>query len=256
MNDDPYASPPPPAPFRSPPPATFGGGGAFAPGEVISAGWDRFGKHVLVLVGAYVVTVMVNEVFQAPLIGVDVLERLRPELVAWAPSRIMRLLIVFPFGFVVGSFLDVGLLRLTLQVARGESPSFGTIFSGADRWLSFMGLSVLIWTGVAIGLLLLIVPGVILGLGWSMAPYYLVDANLGPVESLRASWGATKGVRGSLAVLFLATFGIGLLGLASCCVGMLAAAPLAMVIHAVAYLRIAGAGASLGRAAQPADWEG
>jgi uncharacterized membrane protein len=254
MNENPYAPGQPPYPEGQPPQGATSGG--WTPSELISAGWDRFGKHAVVLVLAYTVYLVLVEVFQAPGIAIDSLERMRPDLVAWAPPRIARMAVTAPIAFVVSAFLHVGLLRLVLQAARGEAPSFAVLFSGAGRVLPMLGLTLLMGMALVLGFLLFIVPGVILSLGWCMAPYYLVDANLGPIEALEASWEATKGVRGTLFLLFLAMFGIGLLGLVCCCVGMLVAGPLTMVIHAVAYLRLAGVDGALTRGQQPVDWPG
>lgn len=68
----------------------------------------------------------------------------------------------------------------------------------AGRVLSFFGLTFLTYFGVSVALILLILPGLFLGTRWLMSPSFLVHRHMGTVESLRASWDATKGNTGSI----------------------------------------------------------
>jgi uncharacterized membrane protein len=89
---------------------------------------------------------------------------------------------------------------------------------------------------------LLIVPGVILALGWSLAPFYVVDAGMGPIEAMKASWSATRGQKGEIFVLGIASVGLTLLGVLMCCVGVLATSPILYVAFAIAFIRMSGLG--------------
>jgi hypothetical protein len=64
--------------------------------------------------------------------------------------------------------------------------------SGAGFW-AFLGMSILSWLGIIVGLILLIVPGVILLVRWSAATGFLVGRGEGVIDSLSASWDATRG---------------------------------------------------------------
>ena len=92
------------------------------------------------------------------------------------------------------------------------------------------------------GFVLLIVPGVILSLGLLLAPYYVVDAQMGPIAAMKASWGATRGQKGDVFVLVLAGVGLALLGLVMCFFGILATFPIYSVAVAAAYTRMSGLG--------------
>jgi uncharacterized membrane protein len=94
--------------------------------------------------------------------------------------------------------------------------------------------------GIVLGTLLLIVPGVILAFGWSMAPFYVIDAGLGPMSALRMSWGATKGQKGKLFGLAMLSAAIGFGGLFACGVGIIPAFCVVYVAWAIVFTRISG----------------
>ena len=207
----------------------------WTPSEVLSAAWKRFNTSWLVLVGAYFVAVMASDVVSYGMQAILYVGKLDKSVVG---SVLYCLSLVA--SFCISSFFVVGMLRLFLDCARNRPVRFGVLFGGGDRWLPMLGLQFLVSLVVGIGFVLLIVPGVILGLGLSLAYCYVVDANMGPIDAMRASWEATKGQRGQLFVLGLLLFLVALAGLAACCVGILAAIPLTSLAWVIAYTRISG----------------
>jgi uncharacterized membrane protein len=197
-------------------------------------------------VASYVLVTFVVQVAQIPGLlfsGLVSVAHVPPQSANAAAPNLLQMAISFPLMMAISTFFHVGLVRLWLQVARGERPQFEVIFSGLDRFLPYLGVTLLMGLGMFFGLLLFIVPGVLVGLGWSMAPYYVIDANLGPIEALGASWRATKGRWGTLFLLGLASFGISMAGLACCCIGIVGAVPLSMLLFATFYTRVSGRGA-------------
>jgi uncharacterized membrane protein len=208
----------------------------------VSATWDSFRQQWMILVASYVLVMIVDQVAQVPgvvLAAIAAVAQIPPSVVFGLTPRIVQLGVSIPVLIAVSAFFQVGLIRLWLQVARGERPQFEVIFTGIDRFLPLLGLSLLMAIAITLGFVLFIVPGVLLALAWSMAPFYLVDRNYGPVEALEASWEATRGHWGSLFLLSLAAVGFSILGVASCCIGILASSPLTMLLFATAYTRMA-----------------
>jgi hypothetical protein len=235
MNRDPYAA--------GPLPQASGETVGWTTGELVSAAWEAFGRNAPILIAANTLAFIVVQMAQVPgvtLGAFGALGQTAPGLVPAPMSRLVQSAVSLPFVIVASSFFNVGIMRISLQVARGEEPKFDVVFSGGDRLLAMLGLNVLMGFALVVGFALLLVPGVILSVGWCLAPYYLVDAKLGPVQALRASWHATKGWRGAISVVLLAAAGIYLAGLACCCMGLIVAAPLAMVLYAMLYVRIRG----------------
>ena len=83
----------------------------------------------------------------------------------------------------------------------------GRLASRETRIWAYIGMGILSGLGTIVGFILLIVPGVILILRWSAASGFLIGARKGVVESLSASWEATRGhswpILGAGLVLFL-----------------------------------------------------
>jgi uncharacterized membrane protein len=143
-------------------------------------------------------------------------------------------------GFVIGVFFTVGSTRIFLTATRGQPPQFGVLFSGADRFLPLLATQVLLLFAVAVGFVLLIIPGIILAFGLSMAPYLCIDQGLGPVESLQKSWEITKGQKGSLFLYALAAMLVIFVGLLALILGVLVAGPVVTAGLALIYLRLTG----------------
>jgi hypothetical protein len=157
------------------------------------------------------------------------------------PSVVMGLnIFAVLVNYVLQAYVSVGIMRLNLQAARGESPAFGTVFSGADRTLPLFVLMVIMVLIIGLGLLFLIVPGIILSLGLCMAPYYCADQKLGPIESLKRSWEATTGHKVSLFLFGLAVLVLALVGLLVCVVGVFVTSAIVSVAQAVVYTRLSG----------------
>jgi len=57
--------------------------------------------------------------------------------------------------------------------------------------------------GMIFGLILLVVPGVLLMLGWALATPAMMAERLSPIQALRRSWRLTRGYRGGVFALFL-----------------------------------------------------
>lgn len=91
----------------------------------------------------------------------------------------------------------------------GQKPSLGECFSvGFKRAFPLFLTMLLVGLGVAVGYVLLIIPGIILALMWSVAMPASVFENLGPMESLRRSNALTKGSKGGIFLTYLAVFAL------------------------------------------------
>jgi uncharacterized membrane protein len=247
VNYNPYA-----APQAPPPPQAPGGPGQPQPwtaSDALSFAWARFKVHGGILVVSYMFFT-----FTVAILGQA------PNVLTWtkvvAPGTPAQFGVLgggYLFGQVVSSFFQVGLARIWLDAARGTPPRFETLFSGADRFLPMLGLNVVFSLGFVLGCAFFIVPGVLLMMVYQLAPYYVVEGGLGPVEALRQSWVASEGQRGELFVLTLAGAGLGLAGLLMCCVGIQVTIPLYLVSTAVAFTRVSGLGAAAPPAPFPAQ---
>jgi uncharacterized membrane protein len=138
------------------------------------------------------------------------------------------------------AFFMAGMTIFSLHVARGEAYSMGDLFAGGRHFVSMLVGLMVFGLLVATGLGCLIVPGVILMLGWYFFVPAIVDKGLGPIEALTESWRITSGKKADVLLLVLAMAGASIAGLCACCVGLLIAIPVCQIAQAYAYLRLSG----------------
>lgn len=203
------------------------------PGEVLELAWSRFKQNWFILVCAFLINIVIGQVASAAAGGLVRLAS--PDSGAIAVQSVSSLA-----SMVVGAFLGVGFLRITLDAARGKPTQLGTLFMGGDRFLPMFGLQILMTIIVVVGTVFFIVPGVIAMCGLCFAPMYLVDANLGPIDALGASWVAKKGQKGRIFGFFWVSVLIAFLGLLALIVGVIPASLLLYIAWAAAFTRASG----------------
>ncbi len=125
--------------------------------------------------------------------------------------------VIYPVMLFLNLWFMLGWTRYALQLGRGQVPTLGVLFK-FDQLLPALGLAIVGGIAIYAGMILLIVPGMILMMGWIFAITLLVDRRLGPIEALKASWAMTAGSRWPLFGLLLLMSVVGM-GLQMVCVG-------------------------------------
>lgn len=90
-------------------------------------------------------------------------------------------------------FLGVANIVAGYLLAKQFLAARGRLQEGGSTFWPFLGMAILSWIGIIVGLILLIVPGVILLARWSAATGFVVGRREGVIEALGSSWEATKG---------------------------------------------------------------
>lgn len=248
MNYNPYAAPQ--APLAGPATgAPYGQPQPWNTSEVVSLAWARFKEHGgVVFLSYFLASVISGAIGQIPTV-VTLASGAVPGDVAVAALAMRAGGIVATQ--IVAAFFQVGLVRIWLAVARGRAPEFGTLFSGADRFLPLLALNFLMLIATLLSAVLLFVPAVILYCGLLAAQFYIVDAGMGPIQAMKASWSATRGQKGEILVLALAGSGLLVLGVLMCCIGTLATVPIYLLATAIVFTRLSGTGPAPAQVAAP-----
>ena len=125
-------------------------------------------------------------------------------------SRIMAMSgVALLVSLVTTNILQAGLTFGVVSSLRGRTASFQECLSvGLRYFLPALLIGICVGIGVFFGFLLLIVPGVILALGWCVAMPIAVTENKGVFESIGRSWQLTNGYKGQIFVLALIYIGI------------------------------------------------
>lgn len=153
----------------------------------------------------------------------------------WKGYLILALIlyvIEFACGFVVGFFnlgetgasvasliasfitapLSLGFIYYSMCYARKESLDINDIFRYKKTWIPTFLLVFLISLFTTLWTLLLIIPGIIAALSYSMAQYIYCDKELEPMECIKASKEMMNGYKKDYFVFGLSFFGWLLLG--------------------------------------------
>lgn len=115
--------------------------------------------------------------------------------------------------FILMGPLTLGVSTFFLKLIRKEAPHVQNIFEGFQFFLKSFTLNLLITLFTTLWSLLLLIPGIIANLRYSMAYYILIDnPQLSAFEALKQSKGMMAGYKFELFVLELSFLGWFLLG--------------------------------------------
>ncbi len=110
-----------------------------------------------------------------------------------------------------------GYANFNTKLVRGENPDLGTSMSGFSIFGKSLWLGIISAFFASLWSLLLVIPGIIKAISYSMAPYILAEnPTLTAREALRASKALTQGKKGSLFYLYLTFIGWFLLCIPTC----------------------------------------
>lgn len=93
-------------------------------------------------------------------------------------------------SIVFGAVLRAGFCIFTLRVLRGEAAPIVLVFAGLERAVTLAAYALVYTAAVFVGLVALILPGIIVAVGFSLGFYVIMESSLGPVAAMRASWRA------------------------------------------------------------------
>jgi len=140
---------------------------------------------------------------------------------------------------LVAAPLALGFSIYALNLFRNGSADYNNIFDGFKSLGKILGVYFIMIILVILGMILLIVPGIILGLGFSMAYFVMIDKpELGVVDTLKESWRIMKGNKTKLLGLNLRFIPWAILGILCLVVGVVFVLPWMQLSYASFYEEI------------------
>jgi MFS family permease len=220
MADIPGGPPPPPPP---PPPGSMPGSGGLPPrgiGEILTTAFEIYKDNaasLLLIVAVVVVPLSLLSALLAQAFAPETTVEIGGPPVESRSFFVALLagLIVVAIGFVIGAILQAAILRGAAQATIGDPVDIeGSYRWGLRRLGSVLLISLLVALIVAVGLFLLIIPGIILGVFLSVAIPALVVENQRGTDALKRSWNLVSGhFWHALAVLVVAAIIAAIVGL-------------------------------------------
>ena len=108
----------------------------------------------------------------------------------------IAILVSVSVGIVLGAIAEGTLARVTVLASEGEPVTFAdSLLAGLENAVPVIGVSIVSSLGILFGMILLLVPGIILAVVWTVAVPALVTENCSILEALRRSAELTRGAR-------------------------------------------------------------
>ncbi|KRQ86455.1 hypothetical protein ABG79_01657 [Caloramator mitchellensis] len=148
-------------------------------------------------------------------------------LITILPSLIGGLLGAIPYAGVIISILISGPLALGvamcfLKIIRKEDVKIENLFDGFKNFKTSFLAQLLIGIFIFLWSLLLVIPGIIASLSYSLTYYIIADEpELGALEAIKKSKEMMKGYKWNLFLLYLSFIGWGILSLLTLGIGFL-----------------------------------
>lgn len=196
----------------------------FSSEEAIRYGWRTWKAHLKPLVGLALVGLFVG-LLQRGLSGPD--------------GQFTGFRVLLNLGLQI---LQVAVtliwIRTALKVHDGGAPDFSNLGGELSAFLGFLLTMVLYALLVAVGMVLLVVPGVIWGVKYAFAGFLVADKGAEPLDAFRESARLTDGIKGQLFVFGLLLLGLNILGALALGVGLLATIPTSYLAAAYVFRRL------------------
>ncbi|OAV71295.1 hypothetical protein Barb4_00748 [Bacteroidales bacterium Barb4] len=212
---------------------------AFAIPEVFSTSWIRTKEQIWILAGLFIGFVTLSfslSILLEPLI-----------------SNVVSTIIVALVTVFLHMLLALGYYKNIFQALDETEPQFSAYGKQAKKVFTYIVVTIISGVILIVGLTLFIVPGVYMGLRLQFYIAFIVEEDAGIVESLKRSWNLTKGHTMNLFVLWLAMFGILILGTLLLLVGLFAAIPLVCMMQCYSYRKLMEAHDSAGKESEYND---
>jgi uncharacterized membrane protein len=203
----------------------------FSAGSALRFGWETFKRRPWFFIGSTVVILLVSGLINGLTTGIDTAITGSPEQPS-IPGSLLNL--------ALGTLLSMGATAFYLVAHDNpDTVDLSLLWHPRPFW-KFLGTSILLALAVAIGFVLLIVPGIIFGLMFMFATFIVIERELGPIDSLSESHRLTRGYKWQLFGLVLLLLLINLLGLLALIVGILVSIPVSTLAFVHAYRVLGG----------------
>jgi uncharacterized membrane protein len=141
---------------------------------------------------------------------------------------------------VVMGAIQSAYLSGILDIANGQPVTIGSFFKPRNVG-NVIVASLVSGIIITIGIFLCIVPGLIAAIMLMFATVAVLDRNQSGIEGISTSFNLAKANFGPVALTWLVTILVAIVGALVCLVGLLVASPVAMLITVYAWRRLTGA---------------
>lgn len=181
-------------------------------------GWHDFKTQPLFFVALLMVTFALGWVLNA----IGNIER----------GGVVLQILISLFSLIVQTFISLGLTTIFLRKSQGHTVHWHDALRLYKKVVMYFGVSIIYQFMVMIGLILLVIPGVYLGLRYQYAQYLIVaHEHMSIRDAFTQSSKITAGVKWKMLGLVAISIGVGILGLLAFGIGLAVVLPVIMLAH-------------------------
>ena len=147
-------------------------------------------------------------------------------------------IIISILSFFLISLFIMGYLKNCLQTLDGEEPQFSAYGQVSRKLIIFLIAYIIMAIIITIGTVLIIAPGIYLGLRLQFFYAFIVEEDAGVIDSFKRSWNITKGYTLQLFILFLISLLIYFIGCITLFIGIFIAIPFIVLIYGYTYRKL------------------
>ncbi len=196
---------------------------SFSKKEALRFGWNTFKARPWVFIGAAALLMVISMIFNKLTQG----------------RQDMLTFVIAIIGTLVQWWLFIGFTRMTLHAHAGMPVAIKTLFG--ESWktlLQYAIIAILSGILVAIGLILLIVPGIIVYTMIALAPFFLLERGMKAIDAMKESRKVTEGHRMNLFLFVLLLAGLNILGALALWIGLLITIPVSLLAFVYVFKQI------------------
>jgi uncharacterized membrane protein len=197
---------------------------SFGKVALLQEAWALFKKHLNIILA---------------LMGVYLVYYLAQYFSGFVFEKQSALATIFSLAFfIIFLVIQLGAYNLMLRIVDGKQATIKDLYTYSDMAMKIVRNIVAgIIVGVIVlgGLILLIVPGIYLGIRLMFFTYYIVDKDAGVMDSIKMSWELTKGGVINLFFLSILFLFINFLGALLFGIGLAVTIPLTFLATALLY---------------------
>lgn len=203
-----------------------GGEDKFSINDAVRFGWETMKKNFWFFTGIIIISVII---------------RLFPGIEKIATGDKKDLAAVYSIigvvFWLIGLLVSFGWLNISLKFVDNKPTKISDLFPPFILFIKYLA-GLVVYTLIIIGgMILLIIPGIIWSIKFSLYPYFILEG-CGPIEAIKKSGQATQGAKSGLFALGLLLGAINFVGALALFFGLFATIPTTAVATAFAYRKL------------------
>ena len=186
-------------------------------------------------------TLQANAVFFLKLLALLIAISIIPAMLLGKVITMAGMWLGVPLQFLMLAWqmiLAMGLIKICLKFIDGQTPELSDLWSAANQVLNYAAVKFLFTLIVAVGLILLIVPGLIWMMQFYLAGYLVIDKGFTPIKALKASSTITHGAKWDLGLFTTVIALVNVAGIIVLGVGLLITLPITLLASVYIYRQL------------------